>query len=358
MSLIRIYADRRKDDRRRVVAEVAPLQKPSEAEEVSLVDLLIVLARRRWLIAGVVAAALLLGLTAALLKPPTYTYTTSIQIAEGSGGPIESPGTVLAKLNESYIPLALQEAHAQAPGSPTVKIVAKIPKDSQIISLESFGPAEDQSSHVRLHQAVIEQLIRDQGRELDAMRLDLQSEVNRARSQIGAVEAESGLLKEKAQRLDEQEKFFKDQLGDIHKRMDQNQAMRRRLMQAGGEGNASALMLLDGELARLGQREADTNEQLFVTVNTQRDELKAKEVENTRLQADLRGRIEQLDAKLAAIAPTRAITATLRSLEPAGTRSATIVAIAVIGGVMLALFAAFLAELITRTREKLREEPA
>jgi hypothetical protein len=309
--------------------------------------------------AGVMAAAVLIGLAVALLKPATYAYTTSIQIAAGSAGPIESPGTVLAKLNESYIPLALQEAHAQAPGGPSFKIVARIPKDSQIISVESFGPADDQAAHVRLHQAVIDQLIRDHDRELAAMRLDLQSEVNRTRSQLGALEAEDGLLKEKAARLDEQEKFFQGQLAEIHKRVDQNQAMRRKLMQGGGEGNSSALMLLDGELARLTQRESDTNEQLFISINGQRDELKAKEVENARLQADLQEKIEQLNTKLTSIVPTRAITATLRSLKPKkSTRPATIIAVAAAAGVVLALFAAFTAELVARAREKMREEPA
>lgn len=364
MKLTRIYEDRRKEDRRKLASdEIEPPSVPAprpayEDEEISLVDLLIILARRKWLIASVFAGVLLLGMAAALLKSDAFTYTTAIQIAKGSSGLIESPGTVLAKLNESYIPFSLREAYEQSSHKASVKVSAKIPKDSQIISLESTGSADDQASQARLHQAVIDQLIRDHDHELDAIRLDLQSESNRVRSQLEALKSESVLLKERATRLDEQETFFQGQLADVRKRIDQNQSLRRKVLQGGAGDSAPALILLDSELARLTQRESELSEQLFVSINVQRDQIKSRELDNTRLQMDFQEKVEELNTKLAAIMPTRPITPTLRSLRPTGTGAKTIIAVSLVAGLMLGLFAAFFAEFIARAREKLRLEQA
>lgn len=358
MRLMRIYAERRKEDRRQVLTEVMPPSPRPEEEEISLIDVIIVLVHHRWLMAGVMVASLLAGLAVALTKVETFTYTTTIQIAKGANGPIESPGTVLAKLNESYIPLVLQREHVESPGGRKIKIQAKIPRDSQVISLESRGRADDQPRQAQLHQSIIDQLIKDHDQELNAIRRDLQSEGNLARSQIEALKAENGLLKEKSKRLDEQERFFQGEVATIHKRIDQNQTMRHKLLQDGGDTSTSAVMLLDGELSRLSQRESELNEQMMVSINGQRDDLRAKDLDNAHQQADLQEKLEQLNTKLASIAPTRAVTATLRSLDPAGTKPLTVMAIALVAGAMLAIFSAFLAELVTRARERLRAEHA
>ncbi len=80
-----------------------------QEDEISLVDLWLVLAKRKRLIAAVAGTIAVAGLLYALLMPRAYTYTTSIEIARDGDKLLESPQTVLAKLQESYIPLVLTE---------------------------------------------------------------------------------------------------------------------------------------------------------------------------------------------------------------------------------------------------------
>jgi uncharacterized protein involved in exopolysaccharide biosynthesis len=348
-----IFEDRRRGGRRSLEGPAASLRSD---DEIDLIDLLIILIRHKWAAAGVFGLTVFVGAMFAFLKPETFTYTTSIQIANGVSGLIEPPGTVLAKLNESYIPFSLHAAREQSPGSDAIKITARIPKDSQIISLESFGARDDQARHARLHQAVIDQLIRDHNRVLDAIRLNLQAEADRVRRQLDAIKSEDALLQERAKKLDEQEASLQSQIAEVRKRIDQDQAQRRQIVQRGGRGS-SELALLDGELGQLSQRESDLNNQLLASTSL-RDDLRSKDSENSRLQSDLQDKLDDLNTKLASIIPTRSITPTLRSLHPTGVSGRTIIAVSLSAGVTLGLFAAFVAEFVARVRNRLRAEHA
>jgi hypothetical protein len=112
-------------------------------KEISLTDLWIVLVQRKRVVGAVVAVAILAGLTYALLGPLTYAYVTTIAIGtrvwEEKVVPIEAPGTVLAKIVDSYIPLVLQdyeETHTDD-DKRQYKIRAKIPEGSDVVILNS-----------------------------------------------------------------------------------------------------------------------------------------------------------------------------------------------------------------------------
>ncbi len=118
--------------------EFRELPSPYAEDEISLIDLWLVLVRRRLILGATLLACILAGLWFAFLQPPSYAFTTVIQIGRvvelrGLGetvarvtpnGPLELSETVVAKLNEGYIPKVLAAYVNEANVQTTPKIEA------------------------------------------------------------------------------------------------------------------------------------------------------------------------------------------------------------------------------------------
>src|SRR5690554_3761976 len=80
--------------------------------EIRLVERAVVLWQQRWLIAGVTAGCIVLGMVYALVTPAIYEFTITVEIGtklEGSATrPIESAEAVVSKLEWNYIPEAIR----------------------------------------------------------------------------------------------------------------------------------------------------------------------------------------------------------------------------------------------------------
>jgi len=341
-------------------APVAYLQHPeaSPEDEISLVDLWLVLLRHKRLIAGVFAAVLVLGFILALLAPRNYAYTTTIQIASDGEGLLEQPETLLAKLNESYIPFVLRQASNADPKAPRPEIEAKIPKDSRIIVMVSKGAETDQELHFKLHNDVMKRLAQDYDPEIDVVKLTMENNLNRIRNQLDKLKDEATSLLAQGKRLDEQELLLKEQLKDIQKLIDNSESNRSKAVnEVEGEAKAMTLMLIDNETKKYLDREADIKERLLVGMSAERDKLKNAIADNLRGQTELQEGLQELQAKIANIRHTRPITPTLRSYEPEGTSRAVIIVLAGVLGLMLGICLAFVAEFRLKVRERLLKQP-
>lgn len=326
---------------------------PSATDEVTLVDLWLVLQRHTRLIAGIFAAVLALGLVLALLMPRHYAYTTTIQIARDGNGLLEQPETLLAKLNESYIPYVLQQQFGADPAAPRPRIEASIPKDSRIIVMRSQGPADAQELHVRLHGLIMERLAQDHDPEIDVIKLAMENDLKRIRNQFDKLKDDGALLQAQARRVDEQETLLKDQFKEMQKLIDNSETNRSKAVkEVEGEAKAMTLLLIDTETKKFRDREADIRERLLVGVPAERDKLRNAQADNLRGQAELQERLQEAQAKIANIRYTRPVTPTLRSHEPQGIGRSVIAVLAGILGLMLGVFAAFLAEFRLKVRER------
>ena len=146
----------------------------STADEISLIDIAMVLVRRKNMIAAITIIITALGTGIALSKSKTYTFSTSIelgsQVINGAILPFESPQTLLAKLQYSFIPQILSEQQLSNPGERRYTISPRVPKSSDIIVLEVKG-TEDQADLLTdlLHQ-VTEKTIQDHKRIYEAVK--------------------------------------------------------------------------------------------------------------------------------------------------------------------------------------------
>jgi uncharacterized protein involved in exopolysaccharide biosynthesis len=322
-------------------------------------DLWLVFHRQKHFIVLVFSLTMILGVIAAFLLPRPYTYTTTIQIARGAEGALEQPETLLAKLNESYIPYVVQQNFGTAPNAKRVKIEAKMPRDSQIIIIESKGPDTEQELHVKLHSQILDRLAQDHDPEVDFVKLTMENELNRYRNQLDKLKDEAALLQAQGKRLDEQEQLLKDQLKDIEKLIDSSEANRNKAVaEVEGEAKAMTLMLIDNETNKYMDRAGEIKERLLVGLSDDRDKLKNDLADNLRSQTELQEKLQELQAKIVNIRYTRSILPTIRSLEPGGAGKLTIIALSLILGLAAGIFAAFVAEFRSKVKERLNEQPA
>lgn len=332
------------------------LRYAASEDEISLVDLWLILLRHRRLIAAIVVAALLLGLAVAVLKTDRYSYTTTIQIARVGDQLLEQPDTLLAKLNESYIPYVLQQRLQQEPGAMAIHASAEIPKNSNLILIRSEGPAADADLHLKVHGQILDRLAQDQDPAIDVVKLSMENDLNRLRNQLDKLKDQAVSLKAQDQRLNEQEILLKDELKDLKKLIDNSESNRdKALREVEGEAKAMTLMLIDTETRKYMDREGDIKERLLVGLPEERDKLKNGLADNLRSQMELQERLREAQAKIVNIRYTRPITPSLRSSDPRGVDRKVIVILSAVLGLMLGMFAAFIAEFRSRVRQRLVE---
>ncbi|MCC6301461.1 MAG: hypothetical protein IT489_01510 [Gammaproteobacteria bacterium] len=335
-----------------VPAAFLPYAAPEE--EISLVDLWLILTRHRRLIGAIVALALLLGGAAAVLKTDRYSYTTTVQIARVGDQLLEQPDTLLAKLNESYIPYVLQQRLQKEPEAEHIRVSAEIPKNSNLILIRSEGPESDADLHTQLHARILERLAQDHDPEIDVVKLTMENNLSRLRNQLDRLKDEAAFLQARDRRLNEQEALLKDQLKELRRLIDGSEANRgKALREVEGEAKAMTLMLIDTETARYMGREEEIKERLLVGLPQEKDKLKNDLADNLRSQTELQEKVKEAQAKIVNIRYTRPITPSLRSHEPQGVGRGIILILAAILGLILGVFAAFMAEFRTRVKERL-----
>ena len=159
----------------------------SADDEISLVDLVMVLVRRKRMIAVVTTFIILLGVIAALLVPKSYTFATSIEIGSqiigGAIKPFESPETLLAKMQHVFIPQVLNEQRQTNPeDKKNYKITTSIPKSSVIIVLEIKGTEDKADLLKSLLQSITQKATLDHSRIYDSVRKNIASRLKQATS--------------------------------------------------------------------------------------------------------------------------------------------------------------------------------
>ncbi len=325
-------------------------------DEISLVDLFIVLYKHKTLIAIIFLLCTAGGVFYALTKPILYTYSTSIEIARGTSGLIEEPETVLAKLQESYIDYVLQQYNKDNPQDPEkIKITAKVPRQSDIVVLESIGTEEMADIHHQLHQEVVDKLSEDHGRMIAVMKRALDAEQRHAKNKLSELEDQAALLKVQEDRIGENAKLLKSQIIDVRKLIDESRKNRKQSVnEVTGEAKAMTLLLIDNEIQQYQRRLSDLEEQLAIGLENDRDELRINLADNLRAQDEQREKIQDTVAKISEIRQTRAMTPTMRSLEPISTGRKEIILTAGLLGLFIGLIATFFVEFIKKAREQLQ----
>lgn len=386
-------------------------------DEISLEDLAIALWNQKWVIAAVAILTVAIGAGYAFTRPVLYQYTTTIEIGTLLSGeqtrPIEPPQNVVAKLERNYIPEAIrtyEEDLRDTNGhSGRLRVDASSPRDTDLVVLTSEGTEELADYYLPLHQRILKRLAEDHARESELERVRLKNELAEARQELqelsderilkverkelqNAIAAERNklerlrdqeeLLNSELENMDVQEELVRDRLDELSGYIEDARE-RRGLVQQQVEGGAEgmALMLIDNELQRDIDRHNELEERLLVEIPESRSNLRSSLDDNQREQ-ELQGekideleaqyekllldqenrvpraeaRVEELETRVANLRETRAVLPPRQSLDPTGSRSQLILALSVVLGLMLGVFAALLVGFVRSVSQKLASE--
>jgi hypothetical protein len=305
---------------------------------------------------------------------------------------------VLAKINESYIPLAVAQM-AKLDDEDIPQIEAKNPKNSNLISLASKGPQEMSETLRELHERVVKPVLADHLRivevprrgfqlsaEKESLRLkdledprmfgilekDLLIQVEGAQNHLNELDDQQKLLLSQEKRLAETQELLRKQVGKVEKNLDQAHASRSQATASVGSNEAQAMTLLmimnqveqnERRLSELQERlniglenqkqvlqkdlaansrAAELQKETIAKVQSQLIELKAKRESDQLLQKNV---INSIENKISELQETRTLGVAVRSVKPSGPGKKIILVLTgflgLFGGVILALGAEF-----------------
>ncbi|MDH5766512.1 MAG: Wzz/FepE/Etk N-terminal domain-containing protein [Gammaproteobacteria bacterium] len=329
----------------------------SREDEINLLDLWCVLVKRKNILFSVFLLCLLMGLSYALLKPRIFEFSTAIEIGTKIQGAefisIEEPVTVLEKINRVYIPVAISQYMDKDPetrGAPDIK--SGLGKGSSIINLYVRGKEDDQPDYFGILNNIAASVITDHQRISSIERKEIELTRNRVNNSIIKLKEQGELFKAQNLRLNEKIKLLEKRIKNIQQLIaDSEKAKKEAVRKASTEGKALALMIMDNDLRKANQILAELQEELYITIENQRDVLANNLAENERNQSEQQDNLVKIDIQLANLLETRAIVEPMKSYEPVGQGKKIIVLVSMIVGVFLGLFLVFIIEFLDKARQ-------
>lgn len=325
---------------------------PDRDDEISLIDLWIILLRRKWVVAGALLLCVLLGLGWVLAKPPGFEYETTIQIGEvfsnGTLQPIEPVTSVLAKIQETYIPLARTRLlRGDALGA--FKLAARSPQGSTLIVVSGEGSPAQENTYLGLLQDVVQQIQADLSPRFKAARQVTERDRESTEARLQQLVAEAKLSQGQFERLDSWTQTVERRLQIVHSDLQTLRGQRNALLKHdSAETTDVRLIVLNGDIRTLQDTAADLQEQLGKWIPAQRDDILSRLKQNQVDQNTQQLHMQEIEARAAALQPTRAVLVPQRLPEPIGTGAVVILALTGVLGLVLGVFAAFFTEFLAR----------
>lgn len=291
-------------DRRRATSpppdlsdELLYQQGPPTADEMNLADIWVAVMRRKLIVGVLAVGSSAIGLLYAFFAPPIYEYTTIIEVGTRYlGGRIElveSLETARVKLADGYIAQTLREHVTESKDAKRYEVKVEVPKNSQVLILTSKGTAENESTYVTLHEAIVGRLRADNLRVQEAIRKDL--------------EARLELQQRSLAELRQQSRFF------------------------------------DAQLRRLeGHGEMPVNELSYLTT--------LRLADNQRAQAEIVSLIDSARLQLANMRETQALVSPMRSIDPIGASKGVVIVFSAIVGLVIGILVALFFEFTRKVR--------
>jgi len=274
-------------------------------DEIDMIQLILMLIKRKYLILGVLGLCILLGGTYAFIKPKVYEYLTTIEIGStiknletGDIEPIEASGEVLEKVKAAYIPL-----NSQKKGQENVKVTASSPKGSRLIILKSSGPEGSEKAQGAIHKKIAEAVQDDHLRAVKSVRQQLELRIAKQRTDLDKM-VSAALLQIKMKNLQEDIQQKKRNLSSLN---DEEQTYRVSSSNAMNKLKSTLLGTLDNqkiEIIGLQNKVAKENANLAELFDEKSTLVKQKEL-LTQEKNLLSGQVKVISSTLADIGQKR-----------------------------------------------------
>ena len=333
-----------------------PLQTTQAPQNViNLMEIWWLIKRQKKIAIGVLFLSMLLGFTYAMLKPKTYSFSTTVQVGtvgfEGKTSLIESPDTALNKVLLAYIPFILSDFYREKPevrGAYSINV--NVPKKSDLLVIDAKGSLEQEPIYRDLIDRVVKKLVDDHSR-ITSLKIKT-AEVSLAHAQNvleGSKDA-AKLISANLQRLDKTSELLHNQLNE-KKSLLAEMTKNRKSVNSSGTTGAMSVLLIDSEIQRYQMLIDNLEKSLFIDLNQQRNELEKALSDNLRDQSDQQNNVDQLKNELANISNTKAVVPVMTSIAPVGMSKGLVMTISGILGILLSLLVATLYDVYQRQNQ-------
>jgi Chain length determinant protein len=328
------------------------MDRPND-DEISLIDLWLVLVKRKKVFFYIILASIVIGLFAAFLLPVKYEYSTSIEIGTRSGNvAIEPTQSVLAKLQEGYIPLALSSYNTDAPEETEIlDIKSSVAKGSDIIRLSVVGIEHDEKIYIQLLNDVVEKIKADHKRVSSLVKNDLLLGIKRQENISSKLINEFLLMQSQMKRLDKKEQLLNKRIESLSEFVGSNEKLRLAASKnKEDQGATLTLMMLDNELRSGRELLAKLEDQSYLSLANEREVLRNQMSVNEKRQLENEQIVDKHKAELDNMSETRAIVKPLKSPKSVGMSNKLVLILFVVAGFMLSLISVFIMEFLENVK--------
>lgn len=327
--------------------ELLPAQLPMVAysnteDEISLVDVWLSLAKYKKIFLVVFSLVFLLGLMFSIfIFQEKFSLVTAIQVGtienENKRVPIESPESILSKINNSVVPSFTQQWMQQNNREKFFKTDATNPKSSEIILISNKSKESDIDLFTGFQNGLAAIIIEDHRRlinslqaglianlEMAQLRLDelknpltldiklkaseiklegeknslnkltdekffgirkneFQNRISASENQMELLKQNATVLQEQMKRMQETKEILAKSIGDLNQQIKEARINKKAAQAGATELSAMSQLLIDNEIQQNNNRLLALEERYYVTLENDKSELLQK-IEANRLQ--------------------------------------------------------------------------
>lgn len=337
------------------------MREPLQTGEIDLVNLLVALLRHKWYFIVPFILLVLLGITAAILPTPKYTYSAVVQIGQvaqpgqSSAIPIEDPRAVISKIRSALIPEILSEYRIAHPDDPKdYKIDVSSPDNSNVVVISVNGTSAQEPLLAGFLNEIVGKLIEDDSKRFESAISLLQSQLVLAQNRIASLKDEITLATLEINGTDVEIKRTSDEIAQVRKNIEETAQSRDSMMKGQSSGDTSfALLLLNNELTEMRGTLFKLINRLDVDLPEKRTALQAQIKSLGRQIDDQQGSVSELKSQVDATINTHAVAPPIKSLSPIGLGAVVVIGLAIAAGILFGLISVFIGVLGKVTKERL-----
>lgn len=315
-----------------------------------LMELWLILAKRKYVLAATMLAILGAALVYLQVGPTHYQFRTPIQLAKTPDGPIESLETIIAKLQESFVPLVSSKT-ASSKGITVPDVTVKNPGGGDIIILESVGELDDAENIEVLHKAVVDEVVQSHKEIEEKVRVWSEAKLTQLETRLAQLLREEALLAAELARLEGSEKVIGANLVDERRRIEQLETARsERVNGSAGEDTIGNLLLVDIAKRQHEERLARFEERLNVSLAQRKDSIQKNQITNFREQDHKKDEIRQLQEALSRSRTTTRMAPSLLLKRKTKMGGVAVISLSLLLGAVAGIFVVYFCEFVARAQ--------
>ncbi len=330
-------------------------QEGAEEYEINLIDLWLVLVRRKKIIIGIMLISILLGVTAAIMQPQKYNYHTSLNIGryvlDNKAYPIQFKKTVQNKIEDIYLPKVLNEYHEAHPDQgKDWRLTIKSPRNSQTITIDGLGDGDAQF-YLSVLQSIIDEVDRSHKGIMKKIKEEQELRLRKFTYDIARQQDDERLLVAQKARIKEKLRLTRGNMKELKRLiLVEESNIGKVLNERKTEVKVMLLFVLNNKILTMRNNIISLQEDLLVNLPNERDFLDNTIKDLHREQMKTKDKILLLKAEFGHPQETQMLEPPVQSRAQIFPDKKLIILLAIVGGVVLGVFVSFFIEFIEKAR--------